>query len=336
VNGLDLGRLTRWFDTELPGLRAKELHAHLLTGGRSNLTYVVEDGVRRWVLRRPPLGHVLSTAHDMGREFRVQDALRQTGVRVPAMLGLCTDSAVIGTPFYVMEHVEGTVYSDVRQLHEIGPSRAARLGERLVDTLAVLHQVDPDAVGLVNLGRPDGFLARQVHRWSAQLDASRSRPLAGVDELRARLAADVPETERVALVHGDYRLDNVLIDADDQVAALLDWEMATLGDPLTDLALLAIYQRIQELQSVTAGVEPRAPGWPSEAQLVARYVEATGREVHDLGFHLALAAFKATVIIEGIHYRHVNGLTVGPGFDGLGELVEPLITLGLDSLEEQS
>ena len=334
--GLDLDRLTRWFDVELPGARAGELVARVLAGGRSNLTYLVQDGVRRWVLRRPPLGHVLSTAHDMSREFRVVTALRETAVPVPTTYAFCADADVVGAPFYVMDHVEGTVFRGDLQLHALGPARSARIGERLIDVLADLHRVDAASVGLADLGRPEGFLERQIHRWGAQLDASRSRPLTGIDELRARLAADVPTTAGSALVHGDYRLDNLVVSDDDRVAAVLDWEMATLGDPLTDVALLVIYQRTHELQMAAAGIEPPlAPGWPSETQLVERYAERSDCEVHDLGFHLGLAAFKAAVIIEGIHYRHVNRLTVGTGFDGVGDVVEPLVAIGLDSLEEQ-
>ncbi|WP_240196925.1 phosphotransferase family protein [Nonomuraea lactucae] len=333
--GLDLGRLARWFDTELPGARSDELGCRVIAGGRSNLTYLVEDGVHRWVLRRPPLGHVLSTAHDMSREFRVISALQETAVPVPATYELCSDPEVLGAPFYVMEYVDGTPYREDWQLEPLGPERTAAIGRRVMDVLAALHGVDAESIGLANFGRPEGFLERQVRRWGAQLDASHSRDLAGIDELRARLAAKVPETLSPAIVHGDYRLDNVLIDEDDQIAAVLDWEMSTLGDPLSDVALLVVYQRSQEFGAGAAvATFPRAPGWPSEAELLERYATASGRDLGNLWFHLALAAFKAAVILEGIHYRYVHGQTVGSGFDGIGDMVEPMVAIGLDSLEE--
>ncbi|WP_367325881.1 phosphotransferase family protein [Streptomyces sp. HUAS ZL42] len=333
--GLDLGRLARWLDTELPGARSGELGGRVIAGGRSNLTYLVGDGVHRWVLRRPPLGHVLSTAHDMSREFRVISALQQTAVPVPAAYGFCSDPEVLGAPFYVMEHVEGTPYREDWQLEPLGPERTATIGGRVMDVLAALHGVDPDPIGLADFGRPKGFLERQVRRWGAQLDASHIRDLAGVDELHARLAANVPETLASAIVHGDYRLDNVLIDEDDQIAAVLDWEMSTLGDPLGDVALLVVYQRSQEFGAGAAvATFPRASGWPSEDELLERYATASGRDLGNLGFHLALAAFKAAAILEGIHYRYVHGQTVGPGFDGIGDLVEPMVAMGLDALKE--
>ena len=245
--GLDLERFAAWFGDACPGEVGGPLHGRLIAGGRSNLTYEVSDGSRSWVVRRPPLGHVLATAHDMDREYRVITALRDTGVPVPLTYALCDDPDVIGAPFYVMSKVDGIVYRTADQLAALGPARARVIAEHLIGTLARLHAVDPAEVGLADFGRPEGFLARQVRRWKKQLDASRSRPLAGIDELYALLAADPPDGSPPAIVHGDYRLDNVLVGPDDKVAAVVDWEMATLGDPLTDVGLLIVYQRMDRL-----------------------------------------------------------------------------------------
>jgi aminoglycoside phosphotransferase (APT) family kinase protein len=328
--GLDLTRFAAWFDEACPGEIGGPLRGQLIAGGRSNLTYEVSDGARSWVVRRPPLGHVLATAHDMGREYRVITALRDTGVPVPLSYALCTDPAVIGAPFYVMSKVDGIPYRDAGQLAALGPARIRAIADQLIGTLARLHAVSPAEVGLADFGRPDGFLARQVRRWKKQLDASRSRPIAGIDELHARLAASPPEESAPAIVHGDYRLDNVLIGSDDKVAAVVDWEMATLGDPLTDVGLLVVYQRIGNLGSGPMG--SAAPGYPSEAEVLGKYAELSGRDLSDLGFYVALASFKLAVIAEGIHFRYVHGQTVGEGFEQIGTVVEFVVASGLAAI----
>ena len=333
--GLDLVALRRWLDEAAPGLLDGPLTGELIAGGKSNLTYRVSDGARSVVVRRPPLGHVLATAHDMGREHRVVSALRETPVPVPETYAWCADDTVIGAPFYVMALVDGVPYRTSSELEALGERRTREIGERLVDTLADLHAVDVDAVGLSGFGRPEGFLGRQVRRWGQQLDASRSRDVAGIDQLRDGLAAGIPPDAPGTVVHGDYRLDNVLVTPADRIGAVVDWEMATLGDPLTDVALLLTYQRIAAF-GVGAGVStaPRAAGYPTRAETVQRYATRTGRDLDHLGFHEALACFKLAVILEGIHYRHVHGQTVGEGFGGIGAMVEPLVSLGLESLKE--
>jgi aminoglycoside phosphotransferase (APT) family kinase protein len=336
VEGLDTVALAGWLESECPGLlRPGPLEATLITGGKSNLTYAVTDGDTAVIVRRPPLGHVLATAHDMSREHRVISALVDTDVPVPKTFGLCEDESVIGAPFYVMERVEGTPYGRASQLEELGAERTRVIAERMVDTLVALHAVDPESVDLADFGRPDGFLERQVRRWKKQLDASRSRELPGMDELIARLESTIPEGGDVAIVHGDYRLDNLLVDDHDEVTAVLDWEMSTLGDPLTDVAVLLAYQRTSEGAAGAAEAlvtdAARAPGYPSRDELLARYHERSGRDVSDLDFHVALAFFKLAVILEGIHYRHTHGQTLGAGFDGIGDLIEPLISAGLEA-----
>lgn len=332
--GLDLGALHAWLSTHHPELAHGELSASLITGGKSNLTYTVSDGSRDYVVRRPPLGHVLATAHDMGREHTVMAALAPTDVPVPQMLAHCEDADVIGAPFYVMEKVEGTPYGRAAQLAPLGPDRTRAITERMVDTLATLHAVDFRSVGLGDFGRPDGYLERQISRWKKQLDSSRSRDLPGMDDLIARLESTIPTASDGTIVHGDFRLDNLLVNDTDQIAAVLDWEMSTLGDPLTDVAVLLAYQQLAEVAPQSgAGAAmvtdaPLAPGYLSRDDVLKRYTEQSGRDVSDIGFHLGLAFFKLAVILEGIHYRHAHGQTVGAGFDGIGDMIEPLITAG--------
>ncbi|MBQ1081431.1 phosphotransferase family protein [Nocardiopsis sp. B62] len=330
--GLDLGRLRVHLDRELPGLVAGPLSGRVITGGKSNLTYTVTDGTGSWVVRRPPLGHVLATAHDMPREYRVMTALRETAVPVPRTHLLCEDTDVLGAPFYVMEHVAGTPLRTLDEIAPLGASGVRAVADSLVSTLGELHAVDPEDVGLGDFGRPAGFLERQVRRWSRQLEASRSRDLPGIDELRDRLAATLPEQGAPAIVHGDYRLDNVLVTEDGRLTAVLDWEMATLGDPLVDLGLMLVYRE----QPVIGKGQPAtsAEGFPSSPELARMYAAATGRDVSRLGWYVAFGCFKLAVIAEGIHYRHERGLTVGAGFDGIGDVVVPLVRRAHSVLKE--
>ncbi|SFB20125.1 Predicted kinase, aminoglycoside phosphotransferase (APT) family [Amycolatopsis marina] len=326
--GLDLARLRERLDRDLPGLVAGPLRGEVIAGGRSNLTYRVTDGTSRWVVRRPPLGHVLPTAHDMSREYRVISALNGTGVPVPRTVLLCDDPGVVGAPFYVMEFAEGTPYRTEDELLALGPERTRSIGLALVDTLVDLHSVDPDAIGLADFGRPDGYLQRQLRRWKKQLDSSRSRELPGIDDLHDRLAAEVPESGPPAIVHGDYRLDNVLVDSDDRISAVLDWEMSTLGDPLTDLALLVAYAGRDTTSLGIVSNASDAPGYPDTEAVVARYAARSGRDVSRLDWYVGFAFFKLAVILEGIHYRFDHGQTVGEGFAGIGNSVLPLVTRG--------
>ncbi len=331
--GLDLDRFRSYFESACPGEVTGPLTGALVAGGKSNLTYVVGDGRREWVVRRPPLGHVLATAHDMTREHRVMTALRDTDVPVPRTYALCDDESVIGARFYVMERVHGRPYRKATELGALGRERTRAISRRTVETLATLHAVDPAAVGLADFGRPEGFLERQVRRWKKQLDASRSRDLAGADELHALLAENIPAEQAPAIVHGDYRLDNLLVDEDDRVAAVIDWEMATLGDPVTDVALMVVYHRFAALNTAVADAST-APGYVGEDETIELYAERSGRDLSAMGFYLGLAAFKLAVILEGIHFRYTQGQTVGEGFDSVGAAVEPLINAGITSLKE--
>ncbi|MTD53431.1 phosphotransferase family protein [Amycolatopsis pithecellobii] len=332
--GLDLVRLRAHLDEQVPGLVKGVLTAEVVPGGRSNLTYIVGDGESRWVVRRPPLGHVLPTAHDMTREHRVISALRPTAVPVPATITLCQDTQVIGAPFYVMEFVAGSAYRYADRLEPLGPQRTAAIADALLRTLVELHAVDPESVGLGDFGRPQGFLERQLRRWGKQLDSSRSRDISGIDQLRERLAKHLPVSGAPAIVHGDYRLDNVLVDSHDRIAAVLDWEMSTLGDPLTDLALLVAYDEVGKKDVGFVSNVSLAPGYPGTDEVIARYAERSGRDVSALNWYLGFAFFKLAVILEGIFYRYRHGQTVGAGFDHIGELVGPLVTLGNETLKD--
>ncbi|MFE2495225.1 phosphotransferase family protein [Streptomyces scopuliridis] len=335
--GLDPEQLRGHLDRALPGLVSGPLDARLIEGGRSNLTYAVTDPAEpahRWVVRRPPLGHVLATAHDMKREYRVIEALYPTAVPVPEPLLLCEDESVLGAPFYVMEYVAGTPYRTAEQLAPLGPERTRAAVLALVDTLVELHAVDPAAVGLGDFGRPDGFLDRQLRRWGKQLDASRNRELAGIDELHAALGRSLPGSPAPTVVHGDYRLDNVLLGEDDRIEAVLDWEMSTLGDPLTDLGLLVMYSARLELTGSPISTTAGAAGHPAPAELIERYAAGSGRDTSAISWYTAFAWFKLAVILEGIHYRYTLGRTVGPGFDRIGALVPVFIQHGLTTLQE--
>ncbi|GGK17896.1 acyl-CoA dehydrogenase [Streptomyces camponoticapitis] len=332
--GLDPEQLRGRLDRERPGLVGGPLSARLIEGGRSNLTYLVTDGAHEWVVRRPPLGHVLATAHDMKREFRVISALHPTAVPVPEPLLLCEDPDVLGAPFYLMEYVAGTPYRTAEQLAPLGPERTRTAVLGLVDTLVELHAVDPGAVGLADFGRPEGFLDRQLRRWAKQLDASRNRDLPGIDELHAALGRSMPGSPAPTVVHGDYRLDNVLLGDDDRIKAVLDWEMSTLGDPLTDLGLLVMYSAPLEITGSPISTTAGAAGHPAPAELVERYAAGSGRDTSAIAWYTAFAWFKLAVILEGIHYRYTLGSTVGGGFERIGDLVPVFIEHGLTTLQE--
>ncbi len=327
--GLPVARVEHHLRATCPGLLAGPLTAELTAGGRSNLTYTLTDGHRRWVLRRPPLGHVLASAHDMAREHRLLAALSPTHVPVPTPLVLAGPE-VIGAPFYVMDFADGQVLRTTEQLSALDGPTARGVAESLVDVLVRLHSLVPAEVGLADLGRPAGYLDRQLRTWGRQLAASWSRDLPELDLLADRLAAAVPATQRDAVVHGDYRLDNVVVDpATGKVTAVLDWEMATLGDPLADLASTVVWwSGVSGLDLPVAAVPADAAGYPGAEVLVAAYADGTGLDLGDLSWYVGFAFFKIAAIFEGIHFRSQQGLTVGDGFDRLGAVVPALVERG--------
>jgi len=339
TDGLDLDALSGYLaqfsktpDVVAPG-SAPRWRADLFEGGKSNLTYRITDGSHDWVLRRPPLGHVLATAHDMAREYRVMSALARTPVPVPAMVMLCEDTSVIGAPFYVMEYVEGSILRHTRDTANLDDAQRTALAHQLIDTLADLHDVNPATVGLDDFGHADGFLPRQVRRWTQQLERSRTRDIPGADELATELAERVPASQRASVVHGDYRLDNVIVGPDQQIRAVLDWEMATLGDPLCDVGLLPVYALpVPGVAGVVSdGMGPHN-GFPAMESLIQRYADRSGLDVSGLSWYTALGYYKLAVICEGIHFRYAAGQTVGAGFDQIGSIVEPLISAGREAL----
>jgi aminoglycoside phosphotransferase (APT) family kinase protein len=332
--GVDVPRLEAFFRKALPGLLSGPLEVRLLAGGRSNLTYLLTDGRERWVLRRPPLGHVLETAHDMGREHRLLSALHPTDVPVPRPLVLA-DADVLGAPFYVMEFADGVVLREQQQLATFDAPAATALADELVEVLVRLHRLDPDDVGLADLGRPAGYLERQLRRWARQLAASHVRELPELERLGERLAANLPMGQSPSVVHGDYRLDNVVVDpVTGQLRGVLDWEMATLGDPLTDLASAVVWwDGIRGLDSPVAAVPGDVPGFPAGAHLVSEYGRRTGRDLSALPWYLGFAFYKIAAIFEGIHFRARQGLTVGEGFERLGAMVPDLVERGHTTLD---
>ncbi len=334
LQGGALSALESFLGEHVDGGLAGPLRASLLSGGRSNLTYTLTDGKHDWVMRRPPLGHVLETAHDMGREYRVMKALDATAVPVPAMVAICDDPAVIGSSFYVMARVDGDTYRDAADFERLTPAEREALGLSFVDALAALAQVDYEAVGLGDFGRPEGYAGRQVRRWVKQLESSTSREVPGIKELAEKLAERVPEAQRASVVHGDFRLDNALVERGSaKILAVIDWEMSTLGDPLTDLGMLYLFwEGWQGLDNPIAATPVDFEGFPSWAQMRDRYVAATSLDLADFDWYAAFAFFKLAVICEGIHYRYVKGMTVGEGFERMGNLVQPLVERGLDTV----
>jgi aminoglycoside phosphotransferase (APT) family kinase protein len=336
-DGVDLARLHPYFVEHVAGALDAPLSATLIAGGRSNLTYAVTDGATTWVLRRPPLGHVLPTAHDMAREYRVMSALTDSDVPVPRTLALCEDTAVNGAPFYVMELVEGVIYRDGADLATLSADQSRRVSEALVDVLAAIHAVDYEAVGLGDFGRPDGFLERQVRRWGEQWERSKTRELPEVDELARRLRQALPRSGPPTIVHGDYRMDNTMMAPDDpgRIVAVLDWEMSTLGDPLTDLGLFLLYWGQADAQFVATGaaIDPDV-GFLSRDQIVARYAEVSGRPVDQLDWYEVFARYKLAIIVEGINARYQMGKTLGDGFEAMGAMVAGLIDGALEVADQ--
>lgn len=329
TDGIDAAAVTAWLAQRRPELRPP-LEFDVIAGGRSNLTYTVTDEAgARYVLRRPPLHSVLESAHDVGREARIMAALVDSAVPVPVVVGNEPDPEVNGAPFFVMEHVEGLVTRDATVAEEqLTPAQRAEASASLVDTLVTLHDVDVDAVGLGELGRRDGYVERQLRRWSGQLEKGSTRDLPLLVEVGRRLAADVPAAQASTIVHGDYRLDNLILDtstAGTPVAAVLDWELCTLGDPLADLGTLSVYwaespdEDLLPLGSMPTIVD----GFWSREQVVARYAEASSLDLSELDYYVAFALWRLAIILEGVFQRFTAGAYehVDEGVRAMGDTV---------------
>jgi aminoglycoside phosphotransferase (APT) family kinase protein len=324
VEGIDEQNVTRWFVDHVPSVKPP-LHFELIAGGRSNLTFKVTDSADvAWALRRPPTGHVLPTAHDMGREHRIIAALGgHTDVPVAPAIGLCDDPAVNGAPFYVMGYVDGTVVRDAPAAAEIPLEMRRTIAESLVDVLVRIHAVDPDAVGLGDLGRKEGYIERQLRRWHGQFEKSKTREVPLIDEMHARLLAAVPEQGSATIVHGDYRLDNCMMGADGTVAAVLDWEICTLGDPLADVGLLMVYWSDPGDQAAALPSATTLDGFPRRAEMMAMYADASGRDVSELSFYVAFGYWKLACIVQGVYERYLGGAGGGDptGYEAFADQV---------------
>lgn len=308
VEGIDAVNVTAWLQEHAAAVNPP-LQFELVAGGRSNMTFKVTDADgRAWVLRRPPLGHVLATAHDMSREHRIIAALAPTAVPVPETIGLCTDEAVNGAPFYVMDFVDGLVIRTRPEADQLNETARRTTSESLVDVMAAIHAVDVDAVGLGDLGRRENYIARQLKRWHSQWEQSAMAELTIIDELHAQLVSAIPEQQGATIVHGDYRLDNCMVDAAGNVIAVLDWELCTLGDPLADVGLLMVYwQDPGDDWSALLENAVMAPGFLRRADLLERYANASGRDVSHVDFYVAFGYWKLACILAGVYTRWTGG-----------------------------
>ena len=307
-----------------------------IAGGRSNLTFEVRDSAEgRWALRRPPLGKRLGSAHDMSREHRVIAALQETPVPVPPLVGLCEDESVNGAPFYVMDWVEGPILRSADDAEAFDQDSRRAIGERVVDTLVAIHEVDPDAVGLGELGRKEAYVERQLKRWSGQWEKSKTRELSDVDEVHERLAARVPEQGPATIVHGDYRLDNMILAPGGEVAAVVDWELCTLGDPLADVGLLLVYwsEPGDEFMPLFAPATI-TPGFIGRDQVRSRYAERSGRDLGEIDFYVALGYWKLAIILEGVYARYASGQygKTDEGFEEFARVVERLASAAAEAV----
>jgi aminoglycoside phosphotransferase (APT) family kinase protein len=336
--GIDVSAVTDWLVDRLPELEPP-LQFRRVGEGQSNLTYRVDaasGGVV--VLRRPPLGEILQSAHDVVREHRVLTGLASTGAKVPRTLAVCEDPQITGAPFYVMEHVDGLILNHVSTAARLTAGERATAGRSMATTLVELHSIDLTRAGLDDLRRPESLASRQLRRWTRQWHASKTEELALIDELAEELAARLPAEAETALVHGDYHLHNAIFAPDGTVRAVLDWELCTVGDPLADVGVMIAYWN--ELGAAANGFDAlfREPvtelaGFQTASELAGIYARASGRDLTPLGFWVAFAYWKIAIIVEGVYRRWLNDPANGSDAGSLRPAVTRLAGLAHEALE---
>ena len=306
--GINAEGVTDWFCQHVAEA-APPLGFELVPSGHSNLTYIVTDSEgQRFVLRRPPLQQVLATAHDMSREHRIISALYPTAVPVPRPLGFCDDETVNERPFYVMAFVEGMVLRDPDQTSSITPDIRMQTSKSIARTLAELHKVDIAEVGLDTLAKQEDYIARQLRRWMGQFEQSQTTDRPAMAKIHAHLSSRIPPQTQTGIVHGDYRLDNCMVSPDGGVAAVLDWELCTLGDVLADVATLLMYwSETEDEFTMLETSATQAPGFASRAEMLAEYEAASGRELPQIDFYMAFATWRLACILEGVYSRYLGG-----------------------------
>jgi len=309
LEGINADGVTQWLRSHVPVLESP-VKFTLITGGHSNLTYRCEDSAgNAYVLRRPPLGHVLESAHDMGREHKIIAALATTPVPVAPTYGLCSDAAVNGAPFYVMKFVDGLVLNDSIATGGVALSDRHGLGLHVIDVLATLHGLDPDSVGLGDLGRKEAYLSRQLNRWTKQWEASKTHEIPAMEETRLLLQERMPAQIGSGIVHGDYRLGNMIVRGP-RILAVLDWELCTLGDPLADVGyLMNAWASPEEVEAAGQGdsTPTAAGGFPTRAELRERYEAATGRDLSGINYYRAFSHWRLAAIGQGVYKRYLVG-----------------------------
>jgi aminoglycoside phosphotransferase (APT) family kinase protein len=307
IEGIDVPRVTAWLaeHTEI----TRPLTFKLIAGGRSNMTFMVSDAAgRRFVLRRPPLGKLLPSAHDMAREHRLMAALGDSAVPVPRMVGLCQDAAVNERDFYVMHFLDGIVVRDVEIGRSLTPAVRERMSRELIDTLCTLHRVDVDAVGLGNLAKREGYIQRQLKRWSGQWEQSKTRDIPLFDTVRDALAARMPKESPATIAHGDYRLSNCMMMPDGRVAGVLDWELCTLGEPMADLGgLLGYWHDPSDPKDSGDPGTTALPGFLSQDEMAGLYADRMGVSLADVSYYRAFAQWRLASIGEGVYARYLGG-----------------------------
>ena len=334
--GIHAENVTAWFASHVPGATGP-LAFSPIAGGRSNYTYFVDDSAgHRYVLRRPPLGHLLPSAHDVAREHRIISALADTSVPVAPALGFCEDPAVNDRPFYVMAYVDGLVLRSADDARLLDDAAKVRASESVADVLADLHALDVDAVGLGDLGKREGYLERQLKRWYGQFQQSSTYPVQTIHDMHAELLRRIPQQQGVSLVHGDYRLDNTMVNRAGKVIAVLDWELCTLGDPLADVGLLLVYWPEPDDPNPPLGLAASStPGFLGRQALRTRYAQRTGRNLRDLDVYVAFGYWKLACILDGVYARYRAGAMGDDGYDwrALEEQVPLLATSAANALE---